>query len=126
MEKHEELFVAIRKIIRIIDIRSKKLSKEAGVTGPQLRVLKELERVTGVTSKEVSTAVNLSQATVTNIIDRLEDKGFVLRSRSAVDRRRVSLFLTDAGKELLRTCREEILSPFTRCGSVTSEELETN
>ncbi len=101
MEKHEELFVAIRKIIRIIDIRSKKLSKEAGITGPQLLVLQELARLKGVTAKEVSTAINLSQATVTNIIDRLEDKGFILRSRSTVDRRRVSLFLTETGKEAL-------------------------
>ena len=79
MERYEELFVSIRKIIRAIDLRSKKLSKEAGITGPQLMVLQELARVKGVTAKEVSVNVNLSQATVTSILDRLEVKGFIKR-----------------------------------------------
>lgn len=112
MEKHEELFVAIRKIIRIIDIRSKRLSKEAGITGPQLLVLQELARVKGVTSKEVSSAVNLSQATVTNIIDRLEDKGYITRSRSTIDRRRVALFLTEQGTAALIKAPQPIEDKF--------------
>lgn len=71
MEKYEELFVSIRRIIRAIDLRSKKLSKEAGITGPQLLVLQELERIKGITAKEVATNINLSQPTVTSILDRL-------------------------------------------------------
>lgn len=112
MERHEELFVAIRKIIRAIDIRSRKLSKEAGVTGPQLIILQELARIKGVTAKEVATTVNLSQATVTSILDRLESKQFVKRIRSESDRRRVSLFLTDEGKEALLCAPQPIEESF--------------
>ena len=54
MEKYEELFISIRKIIRAIDLRSRKLAKEAGVTGPQLLILQELARVKGITAKDVS------------------------------------------------------------------------
>ena len=39
----------------------------------------------------------LSQATVTGILDRLEARGLVTRTRSASDRRRVLLALTAAG-----------------------------
>ncbi|NVK25488.1 MAG: MarR family transcriptional regulator [Gammaproteobacteria bacterium] len=112
MERHEELFVSIRKIIRAIDIRSRKLSKEAGVTGPQLIILQELARVKGITAKEVSTNINLSQATVTNILDRLESKSFVKRIRSESDRRRVALFLTDEGKEALLSAPQPIEESF--------------
>lgn len=117
MERYEELFVSIRKIIRAIDIRSRKLSKEAGITGPQLMVMQEIARVKGVTAKEVSVNVNLSQATVTSILDRLESKVFVKRIRSESDRRRISLFLTDEGVAALinapRPIEDSFVEKFT-------------
>lgn len=121
MERHEELFVSIRKIIRAIDIRSRKLSKEAGVTGPQLIILQELARIKGITAKEVSTNVNLSQATVTNILDRLEAKQFIKRIRSESDRRRVALFLTDEGKEALLNAPQPIEESFVEQFSALKE-----
>ncbi len=121
MERHEELFVSIRKIIRAIDIRSRKLSKEAGITGPQLIILQELGRVKGITAKEVSTNVNLSQATVTSILDRLESKNFIKRVRSESDRRRVALFLTDEGKEALLNAPQPIEDSFVEKFSALAE-----
>lgn len=121
MEKHEQLFVSIRKIIRAIDIRSRKLSKEAGVTGPQLLVLQELARVKGITAKEVATEVNLSQATVTNILDRLESRGVVERVRSEKDKRRVSLFLTEEGKSILINAPQAIEDTFIQRFSALQE-----
>lgn len=40
MEKHDEVLVALRQIIRAIDMHSKRLIKEAGLTSPQLLLLK--------------------------------------------------------------------------------------
>lgn len=121
MERYEELFVSIRKIIRAIDIRSRKLGKEAGITGPQLIIMQELARVKGITAKEVSTNVNLSQATVTSILDRLEAKNIVKRVRSESDRRRVSLFLTDEGKETLFNAPQPIEEAFVERFSALKE-----
>lgn len=121
MERYEELFVSIRKIIRAIDIRSRKLSKEAGITGPQLLVMQEIARVKGVTAKEVSVNVNLSQATVTSILDRLETKGFVKRVRSESDRRRVALFLTEEGVTALISAPQPIEDSFVEKFSALKE-----
>ena len=121
MERHEELFVSIRKIIRAIDIRSRKLSKEAGVTGPQLMILQEMARIKGISAKEVSTNINLSQATVTNILDRLEAKSFIKRIRSESDRRRVALFLTSDGKEALMNAPQPIEDSFIEKFSALKE-----
>jgi len=112
MERYEELFVSIRKIIRAIDIRSRKLNKESGVTGPQLLILQELGRVKGITAKEVADYINLSQATVTNILDRLETRQLIKRIRSEQDRRRVSLYLTEQGKEVLINAPQAIEETF--------------
>lgn len=112
MERYEELFVSIRKIIRAIDIRSRKLNKESGITGPQLLILQELGRVKGITAKEVADYINLSQATVTNILDRLETRKLIKRIRSEQDRRRVSLYLTEQGKEVLINAPQAIEEKF--------------
>lgn len=121
MEKYEELFISIRKIIRAIDLRSKKLSKEAGVTGPQLLILQELKRVTGITAKDVSQNINLSQATVTSILDRLESKHFIQRIRSESDRRRVALHLTDDGMRALNNAPQPIEDSFVEKFSALKE-----
>jgi len=121
MEKYEELFVSIRRIIRAIDLRSKKLSKEAGITGPQLLVLQELGRIKGITAKDVAANINLSQATVTSILDRLETKQFVKRVRSESDRRRVALFLTNDGMSALLNAPQPIEDSFVEKFSALKE-----
>ncbi|SDG96681.1 DNA-binding transcriptional regulator, MarR family [Vibrio xiamenensis] len=101
MEKHEEVLVAIRQIIRAIDLHSKKLSKESGLTGPQLILMRSIRELGQVTIKELSKHTNMSQATATTILDRLERNELVQRIRSQTDKRKVHAHLTDKGKQLL-------------------------
>jgi DNA-binding MarR family transcriptional regulator len=112
MERHEELFVSIRKIIRAIDIRSRKLSKESGLTGPQLLILQELAGNDGITAKQIALKINLSQATVTTILDRLECKQLIERIRSQEDRRKVALHLTEEGRAALEFAPKPIEEAF--------------
>ena len=101
MEKHQELLIALRKVIRAIDLHSKHLSKTSGLTSPQLLIMLEIDKVAGVNSSQVAKSVNLSAATVTNILDRLENKNLISRVRDTQDKRKVGLYLTDNGKALL-------------------------
>jgi DNA-binding MarR family transcriptional regulator len=101
MEKHQELLIALRKVIRAIDLHSKHLNKTSGLTSPQLILMQEIDRTSGVNSSQLAKKVNLSAATVTNIIDRLETKNLVSRVRCTQDKRKVSLHLTDNGKAIL-------------------------
>lgn len=101
MEKHEELLISIRKVIRAIDLHSKQLNKSSGLTGPQLLIMQEIAKVKGVTASQIAKHINLSAATVTNILDRLENRGLIERVRSSEDKRRVSLFLSELGRTSL-------------------------
>ncbi|MBT4882433.1 MAG: MarR family transcriptional regulator, partial [Glaciecola sp.] len=100
MQKDEELLVALRKVIRAIDIRSKELSRDVGLTGPQLIVLQQVGKNPGVMVKEIAQNITLSPATVTSILDRMESRGHVNRVRSTQDKRKVGVFLTDVGQSL--------------------------
>jgi DNA-binding MarR family transcriptional regulator len=113
MNKDEELLVALRKIIRAIGMRSRQLSKEVGLTGPQLLILQKVGKQTGVMVREVADDINLSSATVTNILDRMEAKKLIERIRSTTDKRKVGVFITDDGKQALATAPMPLQEHFT-------------
>lgn len=97
MRKYDELLVSLRRVIRAIDLYSKKLSKESGLTSPQLIVMQEIFNNDDVMVKDIANHINLSSATVTSILDRLEARGYVVRERSTIDKRKVGVRLTAAG-----------------------------
>ncbi|GFD69758.1 MarR family transcriptional regulator [Alteromonas sp. KUL156] len=99
MRKEEELLVALRRIIRAVDLRSKQLSKHVGLTGPQLLVMQNIEERPGIMVREIAENINLSPATITNILDRLESRDLATRIRSTQDKRKVGVYLTERGKE---------------------------
>lgn len=100
-ESSNHVLKVLRKIIRAVDVQSKQLVKEYGLTGPQILILKELHTEKNVTVGEIAANVDLSQPTVTNILDRLENRGFISRSRSNVDKRRVNIKIEEKGLRIL-------------------------
>lgn len=93
----EEVLVTLRQIIRRIDLYSKRLVQIYGLTGPQLVLLKELGRAEEMPVGHLARRIDLSNGTVTRILDRLERRGLVTRIRSAADRRRVMVSITETG-----------------------------
>ena len=93
--------MALRRIIRAIDLHSRVLVTHYGLTGPQLVILRLLGDRQGVAVSELASEAPLSQATVTGILDRLERRGLVVRRRGEQDKRKVLVRLTDAGRDAL-------------------------
>ena len=101
MNNYEQVLVALRRVIRATDLHSKRLSKHAGLTGPQLLIMRTIRDLGEVTIGTIAENVSLSQATVTTILDRLELRKLVYRVRSTQDKRKVHAHLTEAGAEIL-------------------------
>jgi DNA-binding MarR family transcriptional regulator len=80
---------------------SQGLKAKYGITAAQLQLLKLLEKQGDLTHSDISERMYLRGSTVSGIIDRLEKRALVRRKRSRVDRRLVSVGLSDAGKKLL-------------------------
>ncbi len=112
MIKHQELLIALRKVIRAIGLHSKHLNKTSGLTSPQLLIMQEIDKISGVNSSQVAKNITLSAATVTNILDRLEAKNLISRVRNTQDKRRVSLYLTDAGTAILEKAPQPLQEHF--------------
>jgi len=97
----QDVLVSLRRIIRATDLQSKRILKACGLTIPQVMVLRAIETLGDVTVKRISSDVSLSQATVTTILNRLEDRRLVERVRSTADKRVVNARLTESGRTTL-------------------------
>src|SRR3954467_9355418 len=62
----------------------------------------------GVSQVSVAEALGMDRATMMAVTDRLEERGFLLRKRSTVDRRRQELYLTPSGQSTLRKGKARI------------------
>lgn len=96
-ERYDDVLVALRRIMRATELYSKRLSRTAGLTSPQLLILQAIRDSGDVTIGTIARRVSLSQATVTTILDRLEKRDLVYRERSTVDKRKVHAHLTETG-----------------------------
>lgn len=109
----DEVLIAIRRIIQSIDLHSRQLVKQFGLTGPQLIILREVSQADEITASDVSRAISLSQATVTGVLDRLEKRGHIVRRRSEQDRRRTLVEITSAGTDILEAAPPLMQESFT-------------
>ena len=118
MNKDEELLIALRRVIRAISLHSRQLNKVAGLTSPQLLVIQYIHKHPNVIVRQLAEGINLSPATVTSILDRLETKRLVQRIRSTEDKRRVEVLLTHEGEQALNKApmllQEHFLNRFAK------------
>ncbi len=109
-----QVMKAIRRIARAIDVRSKRIGRETGLTIPQIVVLQAIADLGAVTTGRLSTHADMSAATTVTILDKLEGRGLVTRQRSAADRRIVHAALTAEGAAVLAQAPPLFSEDFTR------------
>ena len=94
-------FGTLRRMAHRLELHSKDLEREYGLTVAQLSVLWIVGSEEQVAIGQLARNASLSSATVTSIVDRLEDHSLVSRRRSAEDKRQVHVTITDAGRDML-------------------------
>ena len=74
--------------------------KDLDITGPQMGILLAMQRGMASTPFELSKMLSVDTGLMTRMLDKLETKGLLERSRSVDDRRVVNLVLTKKGEEI--------------------------
>jgi MarR family 2-MHQ and catechol resistance regulon transcriptional repressor len=72
-----------------------------GLTATQLGVLEALLHVGPLTQRELGRKVLTSAGNMTDVVDKLEVRGFVQRTRKPGDRRAIRVELTEAGRAMI-------------------------
>jgi DNA-binding MarR family transcriptional regulator len=82
-------------------------TQAAGVdmTSVQFAALDAIAQQPGIDQASLAATISFDRATIGGVLDRLEQKGLVLRSVSAHDRRARQLSMTPEGEKLLKTSR---------------------
>ncbi|MCF8230188.1 MAG: MarR family transcriptional regulator [Bacteroidales bacterium] len=113
---HRNVFINIRKIVRSLNLESKRIQKEYGVSIPQLlclTYLSEQENYQSTVTK-LSKYLNLNLSTMTGIINRLEKKGLVARLPKAADKRVTPVTITSRGSKMLKDSPDLIHDQLSR------------
>lgn len=94
--------LALRKILDAAELENRKMAASTGLTPSQALVLRQVAEHASITPSAVAQTLKFSQATITNITDRLVSANLVTRTRSQSDKRQVMLQVTELGREKLR------------------------
>lgn len=121
---------SIRRIAHAIDARSKRIGRETGLTIPQIVVLQAVADQGALTTAAISKQADLSPATTVTILDKLEAKGLIERSRSLEDRRKVRAMLTEAGLQTLSSApslfADGFAADFSAFSAIEQEAIVTS
>jgi len=103
VEKRElritEIMDNLRRVFQVVHGYSRRAERVAGFTGPQLWAMRVIAEYAPIRVSDLAWRMYLQPPTVVGILDRLEQQGQVARTRSAEDRRVVTVTLTAKGKE---------------------------
>ncbi|MFL6674642.1 MAG: MarR family winged helix-turn-helix transcriptional regulator [Massilia sp.] len=76
--------------------------RESGLTHAQFDIVATLGNTPGMSYKELGERTLITKGTLTGVIERLEQKGLVVRERNSDDKRSFFVRLTPAGDALFR------------------------
>jgi DNA-binding MarR family transcriptional regulator len=116
------------RLVHGLDVRSKWMEHNLGVTGPQRLVMRMVGRHPGIGAGELASKLDLHPSTLTGILARLEDRGYLDRVVDPADRRRARLRLTASGRRIDRERKGTVEAAVrrslarTRADDVTSTE----
>jgi DNA-binding MarR family transcriptional regulator len=101
---YKNILIKIRRIVRSINLESKKVQKDFGVSIPQILCLEFVKSSPNfqVTQRSIREHLNLNSSTITGIIGRLEKRGLLARLPKSGDKRVTIIALTATGDDLLR------------------------
>jgi len=122
--EYKALGTALIRANMIIVSTVEKVLAESGLTYSRFVVLSLLEGrgEKGMPLKALSRATFLHPASLTYVIDKLEDRGLVRRVPSEEDRRSVTAEITDSGRKLISAAQSPLIDCHWGLSSLTAGE----
>ena len=118
----EEMLTAIKRIVSLIKQNFERDFKKMHVTQSQILVMRVLNQYGDMKISDISRELDLSNSTVSGIIDRLVEKKIVKRKRSEEDRRIVMISLAEEYRQPVKKQLNAFANKMRRALSTTTEE----
>jgi len=78
------------------------------ISSPQFGVLSELKLETGISQADLGAKLDLDKSTITDIVNRLDERGLITRTKDLTDRRKYQLKLTKLGESELKMLQPRV------------------
>lgn len=98
----DEAFSKVLRLVRAVHTGMRNIDRSHRLSGSQLWALWQISAQPGQRVSELADALQIHPSTASNLLDKLEARGFVRRERRDLDNRVVRLYLTKAGVGLVR------------------------
>jgi DNA-binding MarR family transcriptional regulator len=124
----EEAFVALQRTAAVLEHALETSLKPLGITGTQYNVLRILRGAgtEGLCRHEIGERMVRRVPDVTRLLDRLEDTGYIGRTRGGEDRRYVTTRITAQGLEALASL-DQVIARFheQHMGSLSADQVQS-
>ena len=104
--RHKQLTLDVLKQFRLIYGSMRHHFRQVEVTckisGSQLWMLHELKETAGIGVSDLAHRLSIHQTTCSQLIEKLVTRGYVLKTRSEADQRRVGLSITKSAAQVLK------------------------
>jgi DNA-binding MarR family transcriptional regulator len=125
--KSQSVMDNLRRIVQAARQSSAQCERVAGLTAAQLLVLKSIHANPGLSINDLAALTLTHQASVSEVVIRLEGRGLLIRERSSEDARRRELQLTAAGENALtrqvETIQETLIAAMDRLPAEVLDHL---
>lgn len=105
--KGTQVSLLIKEVNSLLSQSIKQMFDQTGLTTPQIMVLSAISKNGEMMVSELSEKLNLSNSTISGIVDRLEKQEYVERKRNKEDKRVVKVSLTDKSQRIMHTAIHE-------------------
>lgn len=92
---------AVRSIVRALRINTRAIELKMGISLAQLFVLQQLSEKPADSLNELADRTATHQSSVSVVVRRLVERGYVTRTASPADKRRIEIAVTQSGRDLL-------------------------
>ena len=113
MDKHT--VSRVRKLVGASDAYRRAASRAIGVSVIELQALSDLSYFGSMTPSSLAARLGLASPSMTALVDRLEQAGFVERIRNPRDRRSVLVVLTEVGSTSYKSIHEYYVDAISIC-----------
>lgn len=108
----DQALISLRRILKAVEAQARTLARDTSLTPSQVVVLKELSARESVQPGELARSAGLKQATISILLDRLQERGLVQRTRGDEDRRTVRVQITSDGRRILADAPDLLQTEF--------------
>lgn len=102
MEVHLAVLRSFRVIYGSVRQHFRNVQRSCGISGSQLWILHELTQTPGIGVSELAQRLSIHQSTCSLLVEKLARAGYVRKSRSKADQRRVGLQVSGEGQRCMK------------------------